>query len=320
MRDPRLGPPTAAALASEDVAAQAEPRAMGSRSLVAGINAMFRDIESRRAEGDRILHDPFAAAFAEHDPRVLLVRAARFIVPGLHRLVSELQTAHCIRHRAIDALVETAVAQGVTQVVIVGAGYDMRAFRLGPRWPQVRWFEVDHPATQARKLLRLSAVTATAPDVARVAGDLQRHALSPLLATVDFDTTQPTCFVLEGLVHYLSMARLRSLLLEMASAHAPRMVIASFIRTDMFESAPSLFVRAVQSLREVPRLHLMPTALAGLATSCGFADTACLSNAEQATRFAPIAMGRTLRLSQDVAVLTNRLFARPADAGAPIAG
>jgi hypothetical protein len=90
------------------------------RSLVAGVNAMFRAAESRRREG-RILDDPFAARFAERDARVRAIRAARGFVPGLARLLEELQTAHCIRHRAIDALCLAAAADGYRQVVIAGA-------------------------------------------------------------------------------------------------------------------------------------------------------------------------------------------------------
>ena len=39
------------------------------------------------------------------------------------------------------------------KVIIVGAGYDGRAIRYAR--PGVRWFEVDHPATQRDKLERL---------------------------------------------------------------------------------------------------------------------------------------------------------------------
>jgi O-methyltransferase involved in polyketide biosynthesis len=49
-----------------------------------------------------------------------------------------------------------AIDRGVKQVVILGAGYDGRALRF--RTPGVRFFEVDHPATQIDKLRRLAAL------------------------------------------------------------------------------------------------------------------------------------------------------------------
>ena len=48
-----------------------------------------------------------------------------------------------------DRVVVGALERGVTQVVVVGAGYDGRALRYAK--PGVRWFEVDHPATHADK-------------------------------------------------------------------------------------------------------------------------------------------------------------------------
>jgi len=51
-----------------------------------------------------------------------------------------------------DRVVVSAIDRGVAQVVIGGAGYDGRAFRYAK--PGVRWFEVDHPATQADKRAR----------------------------------------------------------------------------------------------------------------------------------------------------------------------
>src|SRR5215475_8105975 len=100
------------------------------RSLVAGVNALFRANESRRPEGQRLLSDAFADVLSERDPRVSAIRYARFAVPDLRRIVDELQTAHCVRHRAIDELVLEAVRGGFRQIVSIGAGYDMRPLRF----------------------------------------------------------------------------------------------------------------------------------------------------------------------------------------------
>ncbi|HTS95329.1 MAG TPA: class I SAM-dependent methyltransferase [Streptosporangiaceae bacterium] len=52
-----------------------------------------------------------------------------------------------------DEQVLAAISAGIRQVVIVGAGYDDRALRF--RAHGVRFFELDHPATQADKAARL---------------------------------------------------------------------------------------------------------------------------------------------------------------------
>src|ERR1700760_2659709 len=60
-----------------------------------------------------------------------------------------------------DRTVTGALGRGVTQVVVGAAGYDGRAFRYAK--PGVRWFEVDHPATQADKLERITRLGLGAP-------------------------------------------------------------------------------------------------------------------------------------------------------------
>ena len=280
--------------------------APSTRSLVAGVNAMFRALETRRRPDERILDDPFAHHFAERDPRVTLLRMARFFLPVLRGLVRELQTAHCVRHRALDALVMRALDAGATQVVIVGAGYDMRAQRLGPSAIGARWFEVDHPATQRRKQALCAAHPACARiPVTRVAADLLQADLATSLCRTDFDANAPTCFVLEGLVHYLPPTRHQALLRALAHADTPRTVLLSFIRTEVYDQASPLFVRAVRILREVPRWHTTAHALGALATPHGFALSRTWTCAEQAEAFAPQARGRAAGLAQDVALLEN---------------
>src|SRR5947209_887939 len=122
------------------------------RSLVAGVNALFRATESKRPEQERLLFDGFAHVLSERDFRVAAVRYARFVLPNLRRLIEELQTAHCVRHRAIDELILDAVrTQGFKQIVSIGAGYDMRPLRFESALEGVRYVEIDHPETLARK-------------------------------------------------------------------------------------------------------------------------------------------------------------------------
>src|SRR5205085_10919607 len=218
------------------------------KSLVAGANAWFRWAEADRPEPDRILHDPFARRFVEHDPRVELIRLGRFLLPPLRRTIDELQTAHCTRHRAIDELVCRAAADGFAQVVTIGPGYDMRPARLSGRAPAVRWTELDHPGTQARKR-ELAAGLDVAP-VARAAIDLMSEPLEGALAAAGVDPRRPVCFVLEGLIHYLSDERLDALLAGMAAAGDRVRAVFSFIRTDMYERRTSTFVGLIKAVRE----------------------------------------------------------------------
>jgi methyltransferase (TIGR00027 family) len=286
------------------------------RSLVAGVNALFRSRESRVPAPARLLDDPYARLFGERHPLVFTLRALRWLLPPLRRLVDELQTAHCVRHRSIDELCLRAVGgEGFRQVVVLGAGYDTRALRLGERLPPARWIEVDHPATAARKA-RLSLRSRLPDAVGRVSLDLERDELAPALERAGFDPAAPTCFVLEGLAHYLPRPTFARLLAATARGPGPRRVIVSYIRRDMARTAPPLFVALVNLLREVPTTYFDRDELARLAQHSGLRLRDCFTFADQVARLLPTPPARAPRLSQDIATFdagdppTSRRFER----------
>ncbi len=102
-----------------------------------------------------------------------------------------------------DALALGAAENGTSQIVIVGAGNDCRALRF--REPGVRYFELDHPATQLDKQQRLARLGGDAADVAYVAIDLTTGDVDGALAAAGHDASQPTLFTCEGLVLYLDV-------------------------------------------------------------------------------------------------------------------
>jgi methyltransferase (TIGR00027 family) len=97
-----------------------------------------------------------------------------------------------------------AIGRGVRQVVIVGAGYDGRALRFAT--PEVRFFEVDHPATQNDKRARLTALEATLGDTVFVPVDLTVDDVASALHAVGHDAARPSLFLVEGLLGYLPRA------------------------------------------------------------------------------------------------------------------
>ena len=231
------------------------------RSLIAGANALFRAAESHRRGS--ILKDAWAHILAERDVRVQAVRYGRFALPPLRRAIDELQTAHCVRHRAIDELLLRAVERdGYKQVVLIGAGYDMRASRFVDRLRGVRFIEADHPATQARKSQLLASCEGVNADVEHVALDLMFESLGDVLARTRLDPQLPTCFIAEGLVHYLTLARLDDLLASTACVNGRARFVLSFIRSDMYARATSTFTQLIKLVGEIPRLHFFPSELA----------------------------------------------------------
>ncbi len=103
-----------------------------------------------------------------------------------------------------DRIVAGALDGGVRQVVIGGAGYDGRALRYAK--PGVRWFEVDHPATQADKRERLDRLGLAAAHVRFVAADFAADPVADRLLAAGLDASAPGLFLLEGVAVYLEPA------------------------------------------------------------------------------------------------------------------
>jgi methyltransferase (TIGR00027 family) len=112
-----------------------------------------------------------------------------------------------VRTHYIDAALRRAVADGATQVVVLGAGYDSRAYRFRQAYPQLRFFEVDLPATSAVKRQRLAEVFGAVPDYVRYAPiDFDRQKLEDVLPPLGYDPKQRTFFILEGVTMYVAEA------------------------------------------------------------------------------------------------------------------
>jgi methyltransferase (TIGR00027 family) len=108
------------------------------------------------------------------------------------------------RTRFFDERVLSAISAGTSQVVILGAGYDDRALRF--RSPGVRFFELDHPATQADKARRLRALRAAKPGSGGptlAPADFRDDDVAGVLEASGHDAGQPTLFICEGLLVYL---------------------------------------------------------------------------------------------------------------------
>jgi len=115
------------------------------------------------------------------------------------------------RSRYAEDLLAQAVARGVAQYVLLGAGLDTFAHR-NP-YPRLRVFEVDHPATQQwkRELLR-SGSLADPPNLAYVPVDFERQPLADRLHAAGFDATAPSLFAWLGVVPYLTLDAFRATL------------------------------------------------------------------------------------------------------------
>jgi methyltransferase (TIGR00027 family) len=179
-------------------------------SFTAAWVAAMRGLGAFLPERLRLIDDPFGLRFAgrlrllRETPRVERgVRAtARFWMRGyVRRFTIYMQ----LRTRVIDDDVAAFVAAGGRQLVLLGAGFDTRAWRLAAL-AGCSVFEVDHPATQAKKRALMGGETAPSR-VVYVPWDFEREPLAELparLAREGHDAGAPTMTILEGVLMYLT--------------------------------------------------------------------------------------------------------------------
>lgn len=131
-----------------------------------------------------------------------------------------------LRVAYFDRIVGSVVDRmGVRQVIILGAGYDTRAARL-PR-AGVRYFEVDHPATQEAKRASLARLDGYPVDAAtHVACNFEREDPIERLAAAGFATDDPALVLWEGVVPYLTEPAIRATASRLAAGLDPRSLLA----------------------------------------------------------------------------------------------
>jgi len=112
---------------------------------------------------------------------------------------------------------------GVAQVVLLGAGYDGRAFRF--KSAGVRFVEVDLPATQADKVRRLRDLDADTGHIEFAAADLTAQRIPEILSRTAYDRLSPAVFLCEGVLLYLPRLAVTSLLADLRRGAASGSVL-----------------------------------------------------------------------------------------------
>lgn len=116
------------------------------------------------------------------------------------------------RTRYFDDMLDTQIAAGVGQVVILGAGLDTRAVRKPS--PGVRYFEIDDPATIELKR-RCYADAGMDPHVTLIPGNYVTDGLIDLLRSNRFEFDVPTYLIWEGNVMYMPLANDKHTMLQL---------------------------------------------------------------------------------------------------------
>jgi len=243
-----------------------------SASRTAEFMALFRALESLLPPSKRLFKDPFA--------KYCLTSSVHFVwtlarMPGIHSAATKFidrkwpgaRTSGVARTRAIDDAARRALESGIQQVVLLGAGFDSRAYRL-PGMEKVTVYEVDHPATSDRKREVIRRVLANIPERVRYVGiDFNSNDLELEMKNAGYTTTLPTLFVWEGVTNYLTPDAVDSTLRWCSGAVHGSQIVFTYIDRDVLSNPGSFYgtekiVQVLQDVEEKWTFGLEPAKLA----------------------------------------------------------
>lgn len=189
-------------------------------SLTAAGIAYARAVESMKPIGVRICYDPFARQFI---PGALYVIMKFFDSIGYSEKRGPGVMGFLVaRTRYLDDYLQECLEAGIQQLVILGAGYDSRAYRFEQLKGQAKVFEVNHPATQFVKIEKITRMLGHLPDhVVYVPIDFTQETLEKRLCESGYDPRLKTLFIWEGVTYYIGAQAVDDTLVFVAKHAAP---------------------------------------------------------------------------------------------------
>jgi methyltransferase (TIGR00027 family) len=180
----------------------------GIPSITAAAVSLFRGIASLPGSGVDFANDRGMRALMPPSLRSALTATGMLTArdPRLHALLAAptlgLLQHVALRTAAIDAAIRSETANGIPQLVVLGAGLDARAFRM-PELERTIAFEIDFPSTQRLKKARAASLTPTAKELRFVPIDFERESLDDVLARAGHRADVRTLWIWEGVTMYL---------------------------------------------------------------------------------------------------------------------
>ena len=224
------------------------------RSLTAEYMALFRALESSRPSGSRLFFDSDAGLFLSGWRKWLWWLAC---LPAGRQLMEKLldqtspgaRAAGIARTGWIDDEAAGAL-ETATQLVLLGAGFDMRASRL-PSAARVCTFELDHPETSLSKQAILKSIGRTLSERVRYVGiDFNSQSIADVLLRAGFDNSRPACLIWEGVTNYLNAEAVDISLRQIGETAEGSILLFTYIERSVLDH-PERFLGATKLLARV---------------------------------------------------------------------
>ena len=263
-------------------------------------------VAAEQYEASPLIHDPWAgrilplggriaASLARWSPirRGFIAVTEKRIRGGWANFVS--------RKRYVDDQLVNAVAKGIEAVVILGAGFDTRAYRL-PELAGIPVCEVDLPGNVARKAVALRRCFGRVPPGVRLlAVDFETDDLAERLGREGFGPGKRNFYIWEGVTPYLTERAVRKTMGHLADAAPGSGLVFTFIRKDFLDGQAMYGAKAIYEEAVVKRglwhFGLHPEQVAGFLAEFGWHEMEQVGPDEYAARYLEPA-GRNLVVSE----------------------
>jgi methyltransferase (TIGR00027 family) len=198
--------------------------------------------------------------------RRLMIRGSEFTGPGLWVNMA------CRKHFIDDKLAEAL--DTIDAVVILGAGFDTRPYRLTRR-VRIPVFEVDLPVNIARKAKAVRRALRDPPlSVRLVALDFERDDLLTALAEHGYHTNYRAFFICEGVTQYLTEGGVRRTLAGLRAAAPGSRFVFTYVRRDFIDGTnlygTRMLYRNTRERQQLWQFGLQPDEVAGFIGEYGW--------------------------------------------------
>lgn len=261
-------------------------RLQSGRPSATAWSVALRRAAHQLADHPPVLDDPLALRILGREGEAA-VSSSR--IGGDGTFARGLRAFMAVRSRFAEDRLAQAHAAGLRQYVVLGAGLDTFAYR-NP-WPDLRVFEVDHPASQAWKRGRLAGAGIAIPaNLAFAAVDFERQTLAEGLAAGGFDAGRPAFVSWLGVVPYLTEAAVFETLAWVAALKPGSEVVFDFgVTKDQLGLGARLILAAISArvaaAGEPFRTLFAPEELRRRLLDMGFSEAEVLGSAELNARY-----------------------------------
>ena len=171
--------------------------------------AAYRAMETMRPKKDRVIDDPYAKLFLgkkwkrmiSNPVHSWLVKViGNYKYPGFYGSL-------IARVRFMNECLKECFPSDHTQLVILGAGYDMSAYCFHHILRNANIFEVDYPSTQKDKLSKIQIHLKDIPEnITYVPHNFETDDLNASLTIAGYTPSEKTFFIWEGVIYFLEKA------------------------------------------------------------------------------------------------------------------